>query len=78
MRGRGRAGSRVAAAVLEALRPGEPYSRWLLIFDNADEPDELLDIIPQGSRDALITSRNNRWQSVFDTLYLNVFARGRK
>jgi tetratricopeptide repeat protein/NB-ARC domain-containing protein len=64
-----------AAAVLEALRRGEPYSRWLLIFDNADEPDELLDIIPQGPGDVLITSRNNRWQSVFDTVQLNVFAR---
>ena len=26
------------AAVLDALRKGEPYRRWLLIFDNADQP----------------------------------------
>ena len=64
-----------AAAVLDALRRGEPFSRWLLIFDNADEPDELFNIIPQGPGDVLITSRNNRWQSVFDTVQLNVFAR---
>ena len=64
-----------AAAVLDALRRGEPYSRWLLIFDNADEPDELLEMIPQGSGDVLITSRNNRWQAAFDTVQLNVFAR---
>ncbi|MGD0239602.1 MAG: FxSxx-COOH system tetratricopeptide repeat protein [Streptosporangiaceae bacterium] len=64
-----------AAAVLEALRRGEPYSRWLLIFDNADEPDELLGIIPQGPGDVLITSRNNRWRSRFDTVQLDVFAR---
>ena len=64
-----------AAAVLDALRRGEPFSRWLLIFDNADEPDELLEMIPQGSGDVLITSRNNRWQAAFDTVQLNVFAR---
>ena len=34
------------AAVLEAFRRGEPYRRWLLIYDNANKPDELLDIIP--------------------------------
>jgi len=64
-----------ATAVLDALRRGEPYGRWLLIFDNADEPDELYKIIPQGPGDVLITSRNNRWQSVFDTVQLNVFTR---
>jgi hypothetical protein len=30
-----------AQAVREALRRGSPYARWLLIFDNADEPDDL-------------------------------------
>ncbi len=64
-----------AMAVLDALRRGEPFSRWLLVFDNADEPDELVNIIPQGPGDVLITSRNNRWQSVFDTVQLNVFTR---
>jgi hypothetical protein len=62
-------------AVLDALRRGEPYSRWLLIFDNADEPDELNKIIPRGPGDVLITSRDNRWQSVIDTVQLNVFTR---
>jgi hypothetical protein len=26
------------AAVLEALRQGQSYGRWVLIFDNADQP----------------------------------------
>src|SRR5579859_8050875 len=26
-------------AVLDALRRGDPYSRWLLVFDNADQPE---------------------------------------
>jgi len=64
-----------ARAVLDALRRGEPFSRWLLIYDNADEPDELFHIIPQGPGDVLITSRDNRWQSAVDTIQLNVFTR---
>jgi tetratricopeptide (TPR) repeat protein len=64
-----------AAQVRDALRRGVPYSRWLLIFDNADEPDQLYEIIPQGPGDVLITSRDNRWQSAVKTVQLNVFTR---
>jgi tetratricopeptide (TPR) repeat protein len=64
-----------AAAVLNALRRGEPYARWLLIFDNADQPEEINEIIPRGSGDVLITSRNHRWESVVDTVSVDVFAR---
>jgi tetratricopeptide (TPR) repeat protein len=65
-----------AAAALDALRRGDPYSRWLLIFDNADQPEDILDLIPHGPGDVLITSRNHRWQAVIDTLPIDVFARG--
>jgi NB-ARC domain len=47
-----------ASAALNALRRGEPFSRWLLIFDHADQPEELNDMIPRGPGDVLITSRN--------------------
>jgi Tetratricopeptide repeat len=62
-------------AVLDALRRGEPYTRWLLIFDNADQPEELQPFIPSGPGDVLITSRNHRWGPVVDTIPLNVFER---
>jgi len=64
-----------AAAVLDALRRGNPYDRWLLIFDNADQPEDLNEVIPRGPGDVLVTSRNHRWESVVDTLPVDVFTR---
>jgi tetratricopeptide (TPR) repeat protein len=64
-----------ATAVLDALRRGAPYSRWLLIFDNADQPEGLNEIIPRGPGDVLITSRNHRWISVVETVQVDVFTR---
>ena len=62
------------ASVLDALRRGAPYSRWLLVFDNADQPEDLNEIIPRGPGHVLITSRNHRWQAVVDTMPIDVFA----
>ena len=64
-----------AAAALDALRRGDPYPRWLLIFDNADQPEELNQIIPRGSGDVLITTRNHRWHGVAETIGVDVFDR---
>jgi hypothetical protein len=63
------------AGVLDALRRGEPYDRWLLIFDNADRPEDLLPFIPTGDGDVLITSRNHEWGPLVDTMALDVFER---
>jgi tetratricopeptide (TPR) repeat protein len=63
------------AAVLDALRRGDPYSRWLLIFDNADQPEDINHLIPRGPGDVLITSRNHRWQSIINTVPMDVFTR---
>jgi tetratricopeptide (TPR) repeat protein len=64
-----------SAAVLDALRRGAPYGKWLLIFDNADQPEDLNELIPRGPGDVLITSRNHRWQSVVETVQVDVFVR---
>jgi hypothetical protein len=64
-----------ARAVLDALRRGKPYSRWLLIYDNADQPEDFRDLVPQGPGHALITSRNHRWHGVVKTVPVNVFSR---
>jgi hypothetical protein len=38
--------TRAAAATLDALRSGELYSRWLLVYDNADRPEDLQPFLP--------------------------------
>ncbi|WNV88740.1 FxSxx-COOH system tetratricopeptide repeat protein [Umezawaea sp. Da 62-37] len=62
-------------AVLEALRVGEPYRRWLLIFDNADAPEDVRRYFPHGAGHVLITSRNASWASVASSLSVDVFTR---
>jgi len=64
-----------AAAVIDALRRGAPYDKWLLIFDNADQPEDLNSLIPRGPGHVLITSRNHRWQGVVDSIVVDVFNR---
>jgi tetratricopeptide (TPR) repeat protein len=64
-----------ANAVLDALRRGEPYSRWLLIFDNADEPEDIQNLLPHGPGHVLITSRNHRWEAAVETVSVDVFSR---
>src|SRR5512139_1469067 len=63
-----------AEAVIEALRKGKPYNRWLLIFDNAHDPAEIMDWIPHGPGDILITSRNVGWEGVVPTVTVGVFS----
>ncbi|MFD9434023.1 FxSxx-COOH system tetratricopeptide repeat protein [Streptomyces sp. NPDC060002] len=48
-------------AVRDSLRRGEPYGRWLLILDGADEPDQIWDLVPTGPGHVIITSRNPEW-----------------
>jgi tetratricopeptide (TPR) repeat protein len=68
-------------AVLSALSQGEPTKRWLLIYDNADVPDDIYPLIPRGAGDVLgpgdvlVTSRNQDWQEIIDTVPMDVFTR---
>ncbi len=64
-----------AQAAREALRRGTPYSRWLLIFDNADAPTDLESHFPGGPGHVLVTSRNPTWSRVAEPLEIDVFSR---
>ncbi|MER5637508.1 FxSxx-COOH system tetratricopeptide repeat protein [Kitasatospora sp. NPDC002227] len=66
-----------AEAAREALRRGQVVSRWLLIFDNADEPGEIRRYFPGGgSGHILVTSRNQAWSGQAGVLGVDVFTRG--
>ncbi|MFF9686837.1 FxSxx-COOH system tetratricopeptide repeat protein [Streptomyces sp. NPDC014623] len=72
-------GDDMAAASQEAvdlLRRGVPSERWLLVFDNADDPERLSRYFPQGgSGHILVTSRNQAWSQHGDALPVDVFLR---
>ena len=73
-----RVGENVAEAatqVLETLRRGEPHNRWLLIFDNADDPNDLKAFLPEGRGHVLITSRNPAWSQEAAPFEVDVFDR---
>ncbi|WP_256725668.1 FxSxx-COOH system tetratricopeptide repeat protein [Streptomyces sp. IMTB 2501] len=67
-------------AVLEALRTGNPYSKWLLVFDNAESPEAVQEFFPSSSENnsggsILITSRNPQWNTLARPLEVDVFER---
>jgi tetratricopeptide (TPR) repeat protein len=62
-----------ANAALEALRRGTPFARWLLIFDNADDPAELERFLPGGDGHVLITSRDPAWTQFAKPIAVDVF-----
>ncbi|MEU1089176.1 FxSxx-COOH system tetratricopeptide repeat protein [Streptomyces sp. NPDC005892] len=72
-------GDDMAAASMEAvdlLRRGVPSDRWLLVFDNADDPERIRRYFPQGgSGHILVTSRNQSWSQHGDALPVDVFLR---
>jgi tetratricopeptide (TPR) repeat protein len=62
-------------AVQELRRRGSEF-RWLLVFDNADEPERLKRFLPPGATGQfLVTSRNKDWAALAKPLEVNVFDR---
>ncbi|MGP4046275.1 FxSxx-COOH system tetratricopeptide repeat protein [Streptomyces sp. 2A115] len=74
---RGQDVSGTADAVLRALRRGEPYGRWLLVYDNAGRPEELAELIPAGppGGHVLLTSRDRAWVNNAGLVEVEVFQR---
>ncbi|PDP87037.1 tetratricopeptide repeat protein [Glycomyces fuscus] len=59
--------------VLEALRQGVDYPRWLLVFDNAQARSELDQYLPVGGEGhVIITSRDSSWTVRGGDAYLSV------
>ena len=62
----------VRAAVLAELRH---RGRWLLVFDNAEDPAEVAPWLPGGGGHVLITSRQRGWDEVAAPVEVDVLAR---
>ncbi|MED7926547.1 FxSxx-COOH system tetratricopeptide repeat protein [Nonomuraea sp. LP-02] len=66
---------KTAQEVIRALESGSPYRGWLVIFDNAEEPEYVKEFIPRGPGHVIITSRNSRWSDHEPTIQVDVFRR---
>ncbi|MFI1015935.1 FxSxx-COOH system tetratricopeptide repeat protein [Streptomyces sp. NPDC020965] len=66
-----------ARGVRDALDRGEPFHRWLLILDNADEADSLTDFLAHGPSGHILvtTQRSEGWGSGAETVEVGVFTR---
>ncbi len=57
----------------------ECSANWLLVFDNAQEPDDLMRYLPAaGSGQIIITSRLSVWDGMAKTLHVDVFQKDEK
>jgi len=46
----------------------ERHEGWLLVFDNAVEPKDLKEYLPEGNGGVIITSRNHTWRSLAEPM----------
>lgn len=67
--------ARDGKAVLDALRTGEPFQRWIIVFDDIDEPDLISKLMPTGPGRVLVTSRNPNWAGVARSIEVDLFSR---
>jgi tetratricopeptide (TPR) repeat protein len=65
----------VTAAVARLLGALRERGRWLLIFDNAEDPQALTGFLPGGGGRVVITSRNPGWSELATPVGVDVFVR---
>ncbi|HZF88788.1 FxSxx-COOH system tetratricopeptide repeat protein [Streptomyces sp.] len=73
--GAARADAPPETAVQELWAELRTRSRWLLVYDNAEDPAALAPHLPSGPGHVLITSRNPRWHGLASPLDVDVLAR---
>lgn len=61
--------------VLDALCHEQMHQPWLVVFDNAPDPEQILDLIPNGVGHVIVTSRDHGWHPVANVIDVDVFAR---
>ncbi len=65
----------VTVAVVRLLGTLQERDRWLLIFDNAEDPAALARYLPRGGGRVLITSRNPGWRELAGSMGVEVLDR---
>jgi hypothetical protein len=65
----------VGVAVSRLLGALGDRDRWLLVYDNAQFPDDLAPFLPGGGGHVVITSRYPDWHQLATPLMVNVFTR---
>lgn len=64
-----------AKTVCDHLRRSSPALRWLLVFDHADEPQDVSRYFPGGTGNVLVTSRNRAWLLYPEAVEIDPFLR---
>lgn len=68
--------NRTLGGVRDALSRGEPFRNWLVVFENANRPEDIKPYLPSGAGHVLVTSRNPRWSTeITQTVPVGVFDR---
>lgn len=57
---------RSLSLVIDALQSGSPYRRWLIIFDDVRQPEQLTRYVPRNGH-VIVTSRVSEWHTVLNT-----------
>ena len=68
--------NRTLAAVRDTLSRGEPFRNWLVVFEDANRPEDIKPYLPSGAGHVLVISRNPRWSAeVAQVMPIGVFDR---
>jgi hypothetical protein len=68
-------GAEESALMARLLGELNRRGRWLLIFDNAEDPGTVADVLPAGPGHTILTSRNPDWHGVATGVPLHLFRR---
>ncbi|MEU3518589.1 AAA family ATPase [Streptomyces sp. NPDC006654] len=63
-----------ATEALSRLQDGQPYARWLLVYDDAADPEELAGLLPSEPGRVLLTVRDAAWENRAHTVLLDHIA----
>ena len=64
-----------SSTVRQVLAELRHRNRWLLIFDNAEQPTDVVPYMPSGAGHVIVTSRRPGWEALGGTMHVDVLRR---